>query len=65
MKQVQLLSYTYPNHIRLLVKGKVYEYESSEFWCRRLMNCLKNGAQFNALNWFKRVSKLVRKEVIK
>jgi len=63
-KQVQLLSYTYPNNIRLAIEDKVYEYESSEFYCRRLMNCLKHGAQFNALCWFKRVAKLVGKEVI-
>jgi len=62
MRQVQLLSYTYPNRVMLLIKGKRYEYESSEFWCRKFMQCLDKGAQFNALNWFKRVSR-VREEV--
>jgi len=63
-KQVQLLSYEYPDKVNLLIKGQRYSYESSEFWCRRFMNCLNKGAQFNALNWFKRVSTLTKKEVI-
>lgn len=62
-KQIQLLSYEYPATVVLLVEGRRYTYHSSEFWCRKFMNCLDKGAQFNALNWFKRVSKLVRKEV--
>lgn len=61
-RQVRLLSYEYPNIITLLVKSKKYTYESSEFWCRKFMACLDKGAQFNALNWFKRVSKIIRKE---
>ena len=64
-RQVQLLSYEYPNRLTLLIKGQRYHYESSEFFCRRFINCLDKGAQFNALNWFKRVSRLVKREVIK
>jgi hypothetical protein len=44
------------------VKGERYCYESSEFWIRRLINQLNHGAQFNALNWFKKVSTLTKKE---
>ena len=65
MKGVQLLNYEYPDKITLLIKGQRYHYESSEFWCRKFIQCLDKGAQFNALNWFKRVSKLTKKEVIK
>ncbi len=57
-KQVELVRYIYPNSIILSVKGKHYEYESSEFFCRRLMDQLDKGAQFMALNWFKRVATL-------
>ena len=62
-KQVQLLSYEYPNHVILLVKGRRYRYESSVFFCKKFIQCLDKGAQFNALNWFKRVSKVIKKEV--
>lgn len=61
-RQVQLLSYEYPNIITLLIKGRKYRYESNEFFCRKFMACLDKGAQFNALNWFKRVSKIAKKE---
>ena len=64
MKLVQLLCYKYPDEIHLLIRGNRYKYRSSEFWCRRLINCLDHGAQFNALHWFKRVSVLVEKEVL-
>jgi hypothetical protein len=58
-KLVQLLSYEYPNHLMLLVKNRKYCYEASEFWCRKFMICLERGGQFNSLNWFKRVAKVV------
>ena len=60
--QVRLLSYEYPNVITMLIKNRKYTYESSEFFCRKFMACLNKGAQFNALNWFKRVSKIIEKE---
>ena len=63
MRKVQLLNYEYPNHLVLLIKGHKYYYESSEFWCRKFIQSLNKGAQFNALNWFKRVSTLIRKEI--
>jgi len=65
MKQIQLLSYTYPNHLKLLIKGVIYEYEASEYFCRKFVQCLDKGAQFNALNWFRRVSKLEGKYQLK
>jgi len=61
-RQVRLLSYEYPNIITLLIKSKKYTYESSEFFCRKFMAHLDKGAQFNALNWFKRASKIIEKE---
>ena len=56
MKTLTLISYDYPNIIRLRVGSAIYRYESSEFWCRKFMKCYSKGARFNALNWFKRVS---------
>lgn len=57
MKTLTLLSYTYPNTIKLRIGSCIYVYESSEFFCRKFMHCYERGARFNALNWFKRVSK--------
>lgn len=64
MKKVQLLSYVYPNNVKLIIGNVVYEYESSEYYCRKLMDRLHSGQQFMALNWFKEYSKLIGKEVI-
>ena len=65
MRSVQLIAYTYPSEVTLMVKGVRYTYHSSEFFCRRFLNALNCGAQFNALNWFKRVSRVIKKEVAK
>ena len=62
MKQLQLVSYEYPNTLKLRIKNVNYTFESSEFWCRKFINCYDKGARFNALNWFKRVAKVKEKE---
>lgn len=65
MKNVKLLSYTYPGEIKLLIKDSIaYTYVSNEYFCRRLMLEFQYGAGFNALNRFKKVSRVIRKEVI-
>jgi len=63
MKSLHLLTYTYPKTLQLKVGGVIYTYESSEYFCRRFLECYTHGARFNALNWFKRVAKVVGKEV--
>jgi len=63
-KQLVLLSYQYPNLVKLRVNHRVYLYESSEFFCRKFLNCYERGARFNALSWFKRVAKLVEREEV-
>ncbi len=63
MKTLTLLSYDYPSTIRLKLGSQVYRYESSEFFCRKFIQCYERGARFNALNWFKRVSTNHREEV--
>jgi len=63
MKSLQLVTYTYPHEIVILVGGVRYTYNSSEFFCRRFLEGYERGGRFNSLNWFKRVSKVVKKEV--
>jgi len=65
MKQMQVISYEYPNQIRLQISNVTYTYQSSEFFCRKFLSCYAEGGRFNALNWFKRMAKVVKKEVEK
>jgi hypothetical protein len=62
MKQLSLISYEYPNLIKVKVGGVDYTYYSSHFWCQKFLSAYTQGGRFNSLNWFKRVSKVVRKE---
>jgi hypothetical protein len=47
--QVQLLKYEYPDRIYLLIRGKIYRYETSEYWARRVMSQLRYGEGWRAL----------------
>ena len=62
MKSVKLLSYNYPDIVKVMVRSSVYTYKSSEVYCRRFMNSLNYGLGYHALNWFKNNSQLIRKE---
>ena len=62
MRDVQLLSYSYPDTVRVLVKSVIYTYESSEPICRNFMVSLNYGLGFHALNYFKRNATLISKE---
>lgn len=59
-KQLQLLSYQYPSTIKLRVDSQIYTYESSEFFCRKFLECYNHGGRFRTLNWFKGVSECRR-----
>jgi hypothetical protein len=62
MKTLQLLSYEYPDLVRVMIGPCIYTYRSSEYVCRKFDGMMKNGAKFNALNWFKMKAELVNKE---
>ena len=62
-KQLHLISYEYPELIKLRIAGVSYTYQSSHYWCQKFLSNYDKGGRFNTLNWFKRVSKVVRKEV--
>lgn len=64
-KQLHLLSYEYPNQVRVRIGGVNYTYQSTHFWCQKFLSAYDRGGRFNALSWFKRVSKVVEKEVSK
>ena len=64
MKKVHLLSYEYPDLIRVLIRPYVYTYRSSEVMCRRFVNSLNHGAGFHALRWFKGRAELLKKEEV-
>ena len=65
MKQLQVISYEYPDQIRLQISNITYTYQSSEFFCRKFLSCYVKGGRFNTLNWFKRYARMVEKEVNK
>ena len=62
MKQVHLISYEYPDTVKILISPYVYVYQSSEPMCRRFINGLNYGLGFHAFNWFKKQAKLMNKE---
>ena len=64
MKQVILLSYTYPDVIRVKVNSSIYTYRASEALCRHFMNGLNYGLGYHALNYFKKKAELIKKETI-
>jgi len=64
IKTIKLLSYCYPGEVSLLIGGVIYRYQTSEFWARRFLNAWERGGRFNSLSWFKRVAKVIEKEVI-
>ena len=65
MKKVELISYQYPDLIKILIWPYIYVYRSSEVMCRRFMNGLNYGLGFHSLAWFKRKAELIskRKEI--
>jgi len=64
MKRVELISYEYPNLVRVLINPYVYTYRSSEVMCRRFVNGLNYGLGFHALSWFKGQAKLEEREKV-
>jgi len=62
-EMIQLLSYIYPNTIKLRIEERVYTYSSSEFFCRKMMKKMRHPS-FRVINWWKKVSRLEEKEVI-
>lgn len=62
MKKIELLSYQYPDLIKILIGPYVYTYRASEVICRRFMNGLNYGLGFHSLAWFKRKAELVKRE---
>lgn len=62
-KQLKLVSYEYPELIKVRIAGVNYTYKSSHFFCQKFLDGYNLGGRFNTLNWFKRVSKVVGKEV--
>lgn len=62
-KQLRLVSYEYPGLIKVRIAGVNYTYQSSYFFCQKFLSNYDKGGRFNTLNWFKRVAKVVRKEV--
>lgn len=65
MKRVELISYEYPDLVKVLIGSCVYVYRSSEVMCRRFVNGLNYGSGFHSLSWFKGQAELVEREEIK
>jgi len=64
-KQLYLVGYEYPDLIKVRIAGVDYTYQSSHFFCQKFLWAYEQGGRFNTLAWFKRVSKVVRKEAVK
>ncbi len=62
MKQLQFLSYEYPDLIKVLIGSHIYTYRASEFLCWRLMKGLDKGGGFHSLNYFKRQAQLISRQ---
>lgn len=62
MRRVTLLSYRYPDGVRVMVGPSIYTYRASEPKCRRLISGLKYGKGFRSLNQFKKSATLIGKE---
>ncbi len=50
---VQFLSYTYPDIIHVLVKGKSYVYRTSEYWARKAIVQMRFGDGWKGLHVLK------------
>jgi len=59
---IDFLTYVYPNEVKIKIGKRAYTYVSSEYCCRHFIERLKHGARFKALNWFKPLAKLIKKE---
>jgi hypothetical protein len=57
--EIKIIKYEYPDRITVLIGEKMYEYKSSEFFCRKLMERINCGARFAALSWFKANATLI------
>ena len=64
MKKVELVSYEYPDLVKILIGSRVYIYRSSEVMCRRFVNGLNYGLGFHSLSWFKGKATLVEKKKV-
>jgi hypothetical protein len=64
-KKLEFLSYEYPEIVRVKIGEVTYQYRAPEFWCRKFIGAYRAGARFNALSWFRRVSRLESKEVVR
>ena len=54
VKSVQLISYQYPNTLRISIKGKLYTYLTSEHWARKVMRQMEYGEGWrkgNRVEW--------------
>ena len=61
-RPVQFLSYTYPDTIKVLVKGKLYVFRTSEFWARRAIIQMRFGDGWKGLHILKKNGKEVGNE---
>lgn len=61
-KPVQLLSYDYPDTIRVVVNGKLYTYHTSEYWARRAVVQLRFGDGWRGLRILKNNGREVNRD---
>ena len=60
VKSVQLISYQYPDTLRISIKGKLYTYLTSEHWARKVMRQMEYGEGWRGLNLLKVNGKEIR-----
>jgi len=59
LKPVNLLSYHYPNIIKVSVMNRVYTFETSEYWARRIIRQMSYGDGYKGLNILKKNGTLI------
>ena len=62
LKPVNLLSYHYPNIIKVSVMNRVYTFETSEYWARKALSQMKYGEGWKGLNVLRKNGVVINKE---
>lgn len=60
---IRLVSYQYPNKIKVAIGRTIYEYKASEYWCEKMMRCIAKGGEWKIFNEFRKQAQMVGKEV--
>ena len=64
MKPVSLISYHYPNILKVSVMNRIYTFETSEYWARRVIRQISYGDGYKGLNILKKNGTLISRKMV-